>query len=324
MSSRGVGPGTVRVGRFIGRVGVVTMRAVEIGLDLDERVVRRHVQRLEALGWLVRDAWMWGEGSIVWLTAAGVDGVGLHGVRPVTVKAGRSQPGMSTITRGVLAGISAARLERRGFKWQSSRELEVDEPRWAVKHRHDYGYTAHLPDMVAWRPGREKPIAIVCEEARRREDRQRWQLEGWRDAVNAGRYECVQYDCATEALATWMTKLGEKVRLRHPELRSVVQTPLEQIAVLTQVEYPAAKPVVAEATRAGTRPQLRLVEDPPPPPAREAAPYTHEARPQVEPAPGPPPETPEEYEARKQRYFEVFGNYGSFEPPEKPKRRRFR
>jgi hypothetical protein len=52
------GPGTLRVGRFIGRLGVVAVPAVEIALGLDERVVRRHVAKLERLGWLGRAAWV--------------------------------------------------------------------------------------------------------------------------------------------------------------------------------------------------------------------------------------------------------------------------
>jgi hypothetical protein len=55
---------TLRVGRFIGRLGVVSLPAVEAGLDLDQRVVRRHVAKLEAAGWRVgrpgcgaRDPW---------------------------------------------------------------------------------------------------------------------------------------------------------------------------------------------------------------------------------------------------------------------------
>jgi hypothetical protein len=48
------GLGTVRVGRFIGRLGVVSLPAVEAGLDLGQRVVRRHVAKLGAAGWLGR------------------------------------------------------------------------------------------------------------------------------------------------------------------------------------------------------------------------------------------------------------------------------
>ena len=45
-----VGPGSIRVGRFIGRLGVVTMPAIGYGLGLADRVVRRHVAKLEASG----------------------------------------------------------------------------------------------------------------------------------------------------------------------------------------------------------------------------------------------------------------------------------
>lgn len=41
-----IGPGSVRVGRFIGRLGVVAMPAIEHGLGLVERVVRRHVAKV--------------------------------------------------------------------------------------------------------------------------------------------------------------------------------------------------------------------------------------------------------------------------------------
>ena len=59
------GPGTLRVGRLIGRLGVVSLPAIEAGLDVDQRVVRRHVAKLEAAGWLGRAPWVWGEGSVV-------------------------------------------------------------------------------------------------------------------------------------------------------------------------------------------------------------------------------------------------------------------
>ncbi len=43
---------------------------------------------LEAAGWLARAPWRWGEGSVVWLTGAGVEGAGLGGVRAVKGAAG--------------------------------------------------------------------------------------------------------------------------------------------------------------------------------------------------------------------------------------------
>jgi hypothetical protein len=139
-----LGPGTVRVGRFIGRLGVVSLPAVGAGLDLDQRVVRRHVAKLEAAGWLAREPWIWGEGSVLWLTGAGVEGAGLGGVRPV-----KSPPGATTIAHGVLVGWSAARIERRGRVWKAARELAVESDWWVVRLRCERGYTEPPCDTTA-------------------------------------------------------------------------------------------------------------------------------------------------------------------------------
>jgi hypothetical protein len=72
-----VGPGSMRVGRFIGRLGVVTMPAIGYGLGLADRVMRRHVAKLEAVGWCERRPALRGDGSLVWMTATGLAGVEL-------------------------------------------------------------------------------------------------------------------------------------------------------------------------------------------------------------------------------------------------------
>jgi hypothetical protein len=51
------------------------------------------------MGWPARAPWVWGEGSVVWLTGAGMKGAGLGGVRAV-----KSPPAPTTIAHGVLAG----------------------------------------------------------------------------------------------------------------------------------------------------------------------------------------------------------------------------
>ncbi len=184
------GPGTLRVGRFIGRLGVVSLPAVEIALGLDERVVRRHVAKLERLGWLERAAWVWGEGSVAWLTSAGIDGVGLGGVRPI-----KTPPAPTTIAHGVLAGWSGARAERRNRTWMSARELALDLDRWAVPARRERGDSEQLPALAVWLDPAATPGAVIVESGGRREDRQKMILEGWRDAIWSGRYFAVRYDC---------------------------------------------------------------------------------------------------------------------------------
>ena len=229
MSQRVVpGPRTLRVGRFIGRLGVVSLPAVAVGLDLDQRVVRRHVAKLEAAGWLVREPWIWGEGSVVWLTGAGIEGAGLGGVRPV-----KSPPGATTIAHGVLVGWSAARVEHRGRVWKSARELAVERDRWAVRARCERGYTELLPDLAVWLKRSGAPVAVIAESGGRREDRQKMILEGWRDGIVSGCYAAVRYHCANEAVEHWIRRLARKVGLTGLGFAAAVQLSAEEIAALS-------------------------------------------------------------------------------------------
>jgi hypothetical protein len=303
-----LGPGTVRVGRFIGRLGVVSLPAVRVGLDLDERVVRRHVARLEAAGWLAREPWIWGEGSVVWLTGAGIEGVRLGGVRPV-----KSPPGATTISHGVLVGWSAARVEHRGRVWKSSRELAVEGERWAVKARCERGHTELLPDLAVWFKGSDLPVAVITESGGRREDRQKQILEAWRDAILSGRYSNVHYYCSDASVAHWITRLARKVGLTGPAFVAETQLSAEEIAALPPAAHD--EPVTSEPQPQPETPSttmqpvpvapLRGVPDPPPVATQE----------REQPAP-PQVELPNDA-AQHPLYREVFGTQA-------PPRRRWR
>jgi hypothetical protein len=275
---------------------------VGVGLDLDQRVVRRHVAKLEAAGWLAREPWIWGEGSVVWLTGAGIEGAGLGGVRPV-----KSPPAATTITHGVLVGWSAARVEHRGREWKSMRELATDPDRWAVSARCDHGYTKQLPDLAVWVERDEPPVALVAEAGGRREDRQRMILEGWRDAIVAGRYAGVRYDCANASVERWINRLAGKVRLIAPAFFAAVQANVEEIAALSPAAPEDEQPVDDQQPAGDTRPerqetgQTSLVCAPAP-----IEPVSmHLGMPEAPPA--PQPQTPEAVEAREQLYREIFG-----------------
>ena len=305
------GPGSLRVGRFIGRLGVVSLPAVEAGLDLDQRVVRRHVAKLEAAGWLAREPWIWGEGSVVWLTAAGIERAGLGGVRPV-----KSPPGPTTIAHGVLVGWSAARVERRGRTWKSARELEVERERWAVRARCERGYTELLPDLAVWLKHSAPPVAVIAESGGRREDRQKMILEGWHDAILSGRYTGVHYHCASASVVRWISRLAKRVRLNGPMFVAAVQMRAEEIAALSPAaddvdELPANMPQPCVEATPPRDEQVLAARVPTP---ITAAPLC--AEPGALPA--PEPETPEAAAERERRYREIFGI------PEPSTRRRWR
>jgi hypothetical protein len=303
-----VGPGSILVGRFVGRLGVVSLRAVEVAFDLDERVVRRHIAKLEAAGWLARAPWIWGEGSVAWLTSIGTESAGLGGLRPV-----KAPPAPTTISHAVLVGWSAARLERRGRAWKSAREIALDPERWSVTARCERGYTTQLPDLVGWVKPSPHPVAVIAESGGRRDDRQKMILEGWRDAVWSGKYAAVRYDCASTSVAHWIARLAKKVGLQRPRFTAVVQPTAEEIAALSAAE--TREPTVDESqlpangVQAISRPNRAA-----PIPAHSSPPAHQRDVPSS--VSEPVPETAEATEDRDRRYREIFGM-----DDEKPRRR---
>jgi hypothetical protein len=276
------------------------MPAIQVGLDLDERVVRRHVSKLEAAGWLGREPWVWGEGSVVWLTSAGMQATGLGGLRPV-----KAPPKTTTIAHGVLAGWSAARVEHRGRVWKSGRELATDADRWAVRARCERGYTELLPDLAVWLERSEPPVAVIAESGGRREDRQKMILEGWHDAILSGRYSAVHYHCANEAVEHCMRRLARKVGLHGRGFAADVQITAAEIAALPRATN-AGEPR-ADATPHHEPCQTAPVRAPdpgPPVPIRPADPPTK-----------PEPETPQRAAERDHLIREVLGH-------DEPERRR--
>ncbi len=275
----------------------MSLPAVQVGLDLDQRVVRRHVAKLEAAGWLGRAPWVWGEGSVAWLTSLGVERAGLGGVRAV-----KAPPAPTTIAHGVLVGWSAARAEKRGRVWKSARELALDPDRWAVSMRCERGSTKQLPDLAVWLSSSGPPIAVVAESGGRREDRQQWILEGWRDALYASQYSAVLYDCANESVARWIHRLAKKVRLARSEFNAVVQPRADEIAALSpaadDVDVPTDRSADGEPSSARGV-QIEPAQGPEPPSPIHPA--------QVAAAAEPRPETPEEAAERERRYREIFG-----------------
>jgi hypothetical protein len=193
-------------------------------------VVRRHVARLQEVGWLGRAAGIWGEGSVVWLTEPGLGAVGLGGLTPV--RASRA-PSPTLTAHGVQVAWSAARAERRGRDWRSSRELVLERERWAVRFRDALGGPRGLlPDLAVWVRADMAPIAVVIEPGYRRADRQRAILEAWRDAIGSGRYAAVRYDCAGEQVAQRITSLAKRLGLQRSVFLAVVQSTPEQIAAI--------------------------------------------------------------------------------------------
>ena len=164
----------------------------------------------------------------MWLTGAGIERVGLGGVRPV-----KTPPRSTTIAHGVLVGWSAARAEHRGRTWKSARELAVERETWAVTARCERGYTEQLPDLAVWLERSGPPVALIAESGGRREDRQKMILEGWHNGILSGRYSAVHYHCASASVAHWIKRLAKKVGLTGRTFHVEVQLTGEEIAALS-------------------------------------------------------------------------------------------
>ena len=303
-----VGPGSVRVGRFIGRVGVVAMQSLVVGLDLDERVVRRHVAKLQAVGWLERASLYWGEGSIVWLTPAGVDGVGLHGVAAVS-----SPPKTIAILNSVLVGWSAARVEHRGLVWKSHREL--DRKQFGVLIPRGGGFSRMLPDLAVWTTLSGPPAAVVIHTGGRRPEREKVVLEGWQAAIVARQYRAVQFDCTSQSLAKPITRLASTLCFTHPAVHACVQLGAEQIAALPRacaVEDGAGPTAVGYTLPAPDEYRAPAADEPPAPgPDELPGPLETEREPTRAREPvvhcEPQQESPEKAAERERLYRELFG-----------------
>lgn len=275
------GPGAARVGQWVGRLGVVSLPAVAVGLDLVERVARRHVARLQEMGWLGRAAGMWGEGSVVWLTERGLRAVGLGGLTAVRASPAPS----STLTaRGVLVGWSAARAQRRGHVWLSSRELALERERWEVRVHGERGWRGVLPDLAVWPAKDAPPVGLVVEAGFGRSARQRAILEGWRDAISAGRYSAMRYDCAGEQAARWITTMAEQVGLHRSMFLAVAQTSPAEIAAIEphRLEGAVVEPLPAiphSQEPSEQRHELPALPHPKPEPPKQAQTPSEQSRP---------------------------------------------
>jgi hypothetical protein len=227
---------------------------------------------------------------------------GLGGLRVV-----KAPPAPTTIAHGVLVGWSAARAERRGRVWSSARELALDPERWAVRVRCERGYTSQLPDLAVWLKRSGPPVAVVANSGARREDRQKKILEDWRWAIRGDQYCGLVYDCASDSVARWITRLGKKVQLTRPEFTVVVQPRAEEIAALSPAADEAEEPAMSSPQATGDGVEAPQSDEPKQTGGRTPAPPTSiEPEQPISPL-APEPTPPVSAAERERRYRQIMG-----------------
>jgi hypothetical protein len=224
----------MRVGRFIGRLGVVPMPAVGRGLGLVERVVRRHVAKLEKVGWCERTPAVRGDGMLVWMTPTGLDRIGL-GQLPAPRAPNPFSPQTVRSTRVAWA---AADIEHAGRQWIASRELALAPGEWGAEIANERGgYSRRLPDLVFW-PVRDRTlqVAVVIAPGLSNPRRERAALQGWQRSIVAGRYAQVWY-VASPAFVSHLRRAAEEIGLATPQLivgERVIVDKLPPLALVTE------------------------------------------------------------------------------------------
>lgn len=331
-------PGSLRGLDWLCRVGPAPVQAWGCALGWSRSAGFRHAQRLVAQGWVTRLATVWGHGSLLVPTRAGVRMSGL----PVTAAL---EPAPTWWAHLQACAWTAAWMTVRGRPMLGCREIDADSSwsgvlRWRDnKGSHQAG---HRPDLV-WAPEGGR-AAIEVELARKSTPRLDAVLglhAGWRAAGKTGG---VIYVCADQTGCERVRRVAVKHGLspepggglrvetlahvkaqalkaharrgenpagqeESPELDAALP---EQSAVIPAASAP---PGEADESAAIDRPSQDRDQEQEQP--LEPSVWRPEA-PEPQPAAQPPGvETPEAAAARERRYREIMGY------PE-PKRRRWR
>lgn len=239
-----VGPGSLRVGRFIGQLGIVPMPVTERGLGLVERIVRRHVAKLESVGWCERMAAIRGDGPLVWMTAPGLQGSGLGDLPALRCPKPFSLQTLHTVR----VGWAAADIEAAGYRWQAARELARAPDRWGAEIANERGgRSRRLPDLAFWPALDDRlPVAVVVAHGPPKPRRERAAMEGWKGSIATGQYAQVRY-LALPSAARSLERMAAQIGLTATQFtagaRVVTSEPPAPAAVIEKL---AEAPVPAE------------------------------------------------------------------------------
>ncbi len=151
---------------------------------------------------------------LVWMTATGLQGVGLAGLPAPRAPARFSAQTM----RSVRVAWAAADIEHAGHQSIASRELALAPGGWGAKIANERGgYSRRLPDLVFWPPrDRRLQAAVVLCPGLTDPRRQRAALEGWQRSILAGRYAQVHY-LAGPAFVSHLQGVAKDVGLTAPQ-----------------------------------------------------------------------------------------------------------
>ncbi len=178
------GPGSFRLLGWLGRLGTAGIEPLALALDLHERTVYSHLERLADAGLVTRAIGADGGGGVAVLTRAGARACVEQGCSGI-VSPRSTAP--SSARHGRAVSWVAASAEVRGWRWLGPAELREDE-RWRL--RRDDG-ARHLPDLGLIYDGQR--VAVEVELQPKAPRRVQAILRGYRGLIDRGALTAVTY-----------------------------------------------------------------------------------------------------------------------------------
>lgn len=204
------GPGSFRLLSWLGRLGLAGIEPMALALDLHERTVYSHLERLGREGLVIRAVGADGGGGVAVLTRTGAR---------LSVEAGASgivsprSTAPSSARHGRAVSWVAASAEARGWQWLGPAQLREDD-RWRL--RRDDG-ARHLPDLGLLYDSQR--IAVEVELHAKAPQRVRVILRGYRDLIDRGALSAVTYVTDRDDVAALISReasaavLGDSLRV---------------------------------------------------------------------------------------------------------------
>lgn len=204
------GPGSVRVLTWVGRLGLVGLEPLRLGLPMSASTLRSHLVRLDREGLVIRARPSIGGPATVTATARGQLLAQAHGADGVVERRGEP-PVEFGVAHGCGVSWVAASAETRGWRWLGPAQLRLDDQPWDSRTAEG---RRHLPDLGLLL-GDGRRIAVEVELARKTKARTRAILGGYRRRIGEGAIDAVSYITASGQLARFMREQAAQASMQE-------------------------------------------------------------------------------------------------------------
>ena len=195
-----------RVLEWLAKIRVAGVEPLAEAIEISERRVRGHAERLEADGLVVRHRMDDGEGAVLVITPRGVRAAGY------AANSHSSTSSRVGLMHGRGVSWIAAHCQRCGRPWLGPAELRADGWPMKLAPRPGSRRESHMPDLGFVLDGRER-WAVEFERTAKGQNPLEQILEGYREAQLRGDVDAVLYVCADDYIAGRVESIAEAVEV---------------------------------------------------------------------------------------------------------------